>query len=152
MTIIVVLIALGLLLMLVEILLLPGINVAGIVGLAFCAGGVIVGFQQGTTQGFIALGAVVVGSVLMLVYALRASTWRRVALNEQIDSQAGPNVGQTVKVGDNGVTLSRIAPMGKAIIGGQTVEVSSIGELIDPQQPVVVVKVDANLIVVKPQN
>ena len=121
MTLIIILIALGLLLMLVELLLLPGINVAGIVGLAFCAGGVIVGFQQGTTQGITALAVVVIGSVVMLIYALRASTWRRVALNEQIDSQAGPNVGQTVKVGDNGITISRLAPMGKANIGGQTV-------------------------------
>ena len=152
MTLIIILIALGLLLMLVELLLLPGINVAGIVGLAFCAGGVIVGFQQGTTQGITALAVVVIGSVVMLIYALRASTWRRVALNEQIDSQAGPNGGQTVKVGDNGITISRLAPMGKANIGGQTVEVSTIGELIDPQQPVVVIKVEANLIIVKPQN
>ncbi|MBQ9469493.1 MAG: NfeD family protein [Bacteroidales bacterium] len=141
----------GILLLLVEILLLPGVNVAGIIGLLFMAAGVYVGYQQGPVQGHVALLFASVASVVMAVYALRPKTWRRVALQERIDSQAGPNMGSHVRVGDEGITLSRLAPMGKALIGEQTVEVSTVGELIDPQQPIVVVKVEEGRIVVKPK-
>ena len=151
MTFVIILIALGILMLLVEILLLPGVTVAGIIGLLFMAAGVYVGYQQGPIQGHVALLFGSVASVVMAVYVLRPRTWRRVALREHIDSQAGPNMGKRVQVGDTGTTLSRLAPMGKANIGGQTVEVSSIGQLIDPQQPIVVVKVEENRIIVKPQ-
>lgn len=151
MTFVIILIALGILMLLVEILLLPGVNVAGIIGLLFMAAGVYVGYQQGPIQGHVALLFGSVASVVMAVYVLRPRTWRRVELREHIDSQAGPNMGKRVQVGDTGTTLSRLAPMGKATIGGQTVEVSSIGQLIDPQQPIVVVKVEENRIIVKPQ-
>lgn len=150
MTWVVVLIFLGIVLLLVEILLIPGVNVAGIVGFILMAVGVYLAYTQlGTTSGHVALAIAAVSSIVMLVFALRANTWKRVTLNESIDSKAGVDYRQIIKTGDHGITLSRLAPMGKATINDQTVEVTAIGELIDQQQEVVVVKVEENKIIVK---
>lgn len=150
MTWVIILILLGLLLLLVEILLLPGINVAGVAGLILMAVGVYFAYDRlGTASGHIALAIAAVLSVVMLVFVLRAGTWKRVTLNESIDSKAGVDYNQLVKVGDEGKTISRLAPMGKAVINNQTVEVAAQGELIDPHVAIVVVKVEENKIIVK---
>lgn len=147
---VIVLIILGILLLLVEILLIPGVNVAGIAGFILMIIGVYLAYDRlGNMQGTIALIVAAVASVTMLVFALRANTWKRVTLNESIDSQAGVDYNNLVKKGDEGTTISRLAPMGKALINNQVVEVSAIGELIDQQKDIVVVKVEGNRIIVK---
>ena len=147
---VIVLIILGILLLLVEILLIPGVNVAGIAGFILMIIGVYLAYDRlGNMQGTIALIVAAVASVTMLVFALRANTWKRVTLNESIDSQAGVDYNNLVKKGDEGTTISRLAPMGKALINNQVVEVSAIGELIDQQKDIVVVKVEENRIIVK---
>ena len=47
------------------------------------------------------------------------------------------------------MTISRLAPSGKAIFNGETVEVASEHGLIDENREVVVVKVEGNKIFVK---
>ena len=44
-----------------------------------------------------------------------------------------------LKVGDRGVTLSRLAPMGKVDFGGRTYEAKSLDSFVDPRKEVEVV-------------
>lgn len=150
MTWVIVLVLLGILLLLVEILLLPGIHLAGVIGLILMVLGVFLAYNQlGVMQGTIALIVAAVVSVFMLILALRSKTWKRVTLHESVDSQAVIDYTTVVKPGDEGRTISRLAPMGKALINSVEVEVTAVGELIDQQQNIVVVKVEENRIIVK---
>ena len=54
-----------------------------------------------------------------------------------------------MKVGDRGVAISRIAPMGKVEIAGKYYEAKSVDVLIDQREQVEVVGFENNSIVVR---
>lgn len=144
------LIIIGLLLLFAEVFIIPGIGAAGILGLLSLVGSCVYAFWElGNLVGAIVTSCVLVLLVGLTVYVLRAKTWKRVSLNTNIDAKAIPEV--TVVVGDEGKTLTRLSPMGQAIIGGESLEVKALEGMINPNVEVVVVMIDDNKIYVKPK-
>ena len=77
---------------------------------------------------------------IIYVVSLRSKTWRRFSLKQKVDSSVMPEpVQQSVRVGDTGMTVSRLAPMGKVEIGGKIYEAKSMDSYIDPRREVEVV-------------
>ncbi len=149
MEIIISLILIGLVLMLIEILLIPGVGVAGILGVLSMVGSCYFTFAEyGTTVGLIYTGGVILLLLLIMVYVLRAKTWKRAALETNIDSKAVEDA--VVAVGDKGRTVTRLAPMGSARFGNYVVEVKAWEGMMDPNVDVEVVQVVENKIYVKP--
>lgn len=143
-------IIIGLLLLFAEILIIPGVGVAGILGILSLVGSCVYAFLEvGTTAGIITTVSVVVLLIVMTIYVLRAKTWKRISLNTNIDSKAISDV--KVSVGDSGKTITRLAPMGQAVIGGESTEVKALEGMIDSNVEVVVVMIDDNKIYVKPK-
>ena len=152
-TLIIILLALGFLLLLLELLVLPGIGVAAVGGFALLGIAVWqVYAQYGSVAGSWTLGAIVVASVVLIWFALRSKTWSRVALKSEIDGKSDGQPDVPIQVGDKGVTVSRLAPAGKALINNDYFEVRTFGELIDPDKNVEVVKIEFRTIYVKPVN
>lgn len=148
MGLVITLIIVGLLLLFAEILIIPGVGVAGILGLLSLAGSCVYAFLEiGNTAGIIVTAVLSVLLVALTVYVLRAKTWKRVSLSTNIESKAVAEV--TVSVGDEGKTLTRLAPMGQALIGEDPVEVKALEGMIDPDLDIVVVMIDDNKIYVK---
>lgn len=148
MGLVITLIIVGLLLLFAEILIIPGVGVAGILGLLSLAGSCVYAFLEiGNTAGIIVTAVLSVLLVALTVYVLRAKTWKRVSLSTNIESKAVAEV--TVSVGDEGKTLTRLAPMGQALIGDDSVEVKALEGMIDPDMDIVVVMIDDNKIYVK---
>lgn len=149
MAIVVFLMGLAIGLILLEIFLLPGITLAGIGGFLFAVGGIAYAYHLGAWTGNVTL----IGSVLVFagifVWMLRARSFNRVALKTDVDSRLTSCREQGIRPGDEGITLSRLAPIGKARINGVTVEAKSQEELIDEKTPVVVLRVDGYNVVVK---
>ena len=86
---IIVLILVGLVLIFAEILLIPGIGIAGILGLLSMGGSCFYAFNQmGTTAGAIVTVINAVLIVALSVWVLRAKTWKKFTLNTNIDSKA----------------------------------------------------------------
>ena len=83
------------------------------------------------------------------VWLLRSKSFSRVALKTDVDSRLVSSRDLGIIPGDEGLTLSRLAPIGKARINGIMVEAKSMDELIDENTPVEVVRVDSNNIIVK---
>ena len=69
-----------------------------------------------------------------------------------IDSKLVSSRDLGIVPGDEGLTLSRLAPIGKARINGITVEAKSMDELIDENTPVEVIRVDGYNVIVKIKN
>ena len=122
------LILLGIFLFLIEFLLIPGVTVAGIGGLILVTAGIYIAFNaHGVDMGLITLGVTIVSSVIILAFSLRSRTWKRVMLNTNIDSKAneGPLEG-SIKPGDKGETVTRLAPVGRVRVNEIVMDAKSI--------------------------
>lgn len=141
--------AVAIVLILLEIFLLPGITVAGIGGFLFAVGGIIYAYTVGEWLGHTALILSLVTFGGAFVWLLRSKSFNRVALKTDINSKLVSSQELGIKTGDEGITLSRLAPMGKARFNGITVEAKVMDELIDEGTHVEVIRVDGNNVVVK---
>ena len=143
-------ILLGIIFLLAEIFLLPGITISGIAGFIFLIGGIAYAYMyMGTMAGNMTLiisAFLIMGSFL---YFIKSKSLRRISLTTNIDSKVDMSDLQKIKVGDVGITQSRLNPMGKVFINDLTVEAKSIdGQMIDEDTEVIVKKIDwANIIV-----
>jgi membrane-bound ClpP family serine protease len=147
---IITLILVGLVLIFAEILLVPGVGIAGILGLLSLGGSCFYAFTQlGTTAGTIVTAVNVVVLVAFTIWILRAKTWRRMALQTEIQSKAVPTESSVLSVGDKGKTITRLAPMGTVRFGELVVEVKALEGMIDPDVDVQVVLIEDNKIYVE---
>lgn len=151
-TLIIIFLIAGLLLMLLEILVVPGATVVGILG--FIAIGISVWqayAAHGTPEGHYFLLGAILFTILLLYFALKSNTWRKAMLGSEVKSKVNVIEAGMVKPGDEGKTISRLAPIGKALINNEYYEVHSLGEYVDPQTPIVVIRVEFSKIIVKPK-
>ena len=143
MGLVITLIVVGLILILAEILLIPGVGVAGILGLLAMGGSCYYSFYEfGNTIGFIVTAANSVLLVATLIYVLRAKTWKRMALETNIDSKAVEDDSTYVSLGDKGVAVTRLAPMGTARFGDRVTEVKAVEGIVDPGSEIEVVMIE----------
>ncbi len=147
--IILVLIALGIIFLLLELLVIPGTTFIGIIGLVALILGVYQTFTiYGTGWGVFALIGTSLFSIAMLVLSLRSKTWTKAMLSTSIDSKMD-QVKQNFHVGDEGISSSRLTPMGKARFGDDFIEVSTFGDFLDPEVKIRIVEIKNNKVFVE---
>lgn len=71
------------------------------------------------------------------------------SLNTEVSGTVDVPKDTQVSVGQRGVTVSRLAPIGTARFGDKTLEVKSLDGLIDPNTEVEVVEVNGETISVR---
>jgi len=131
---IVLLIALGVLFLVAELVLLPGVSVGALLALVCYGSSVWLAFRDyGLAAACVAAAVIVALSLAATFFSLRAKTWQRFSLRQQIDSSSAPLPEENLKVGDRGTTLSRLSPMGKVEIGGRIYEAKSLDAYVDPR-------------------
>ncbi len=147
---IVLLVLVGLVLLLLEVLVIPGTTVAGIIGFLLLGGGIWMAFDSfGTNGGLIAIAATLVALGPVFFLAFRSRTWNKLMLKENIESKVDSFEGFVPSVGDKGIALSRLAPMGKVIINDREYEARAQNSYIDEKSTVEVINVESNKIIVK---
>ncbi len=148
--IIVLLVVAAIVLFLVELFVVPGISIAGIL-----AGGCIIfanyyAFANlGTMGGIITLLVSAIGCIGSLVWFMRSKTLDRLSLKTDITGTVDRTAEQSVKVGDTGLTTTRLALVGQADIAGHLVEVNSADGFLDEKTPVVVTRITNGTIFVR---
>ena len=149
---IILLIVLGILLFVVEFLLVPGVTIAGIGGAVLMGIAVYMSYKtHGNTVGNYTLIATLILTIGGFAYALRAKTWRRLMLKKDIEGKVEVGLEkETIKVGDRGEAITRMAPVGKVLINGLVVEGKSQRGFLDQHTPVEVLKVLNTQVIVKP--
>ena len=144
------LIVAGIVFLLLEILVVPGSTVVGLFGLGLVIGGVVISFNHyGVEAGIFTLAGTLVVSLLGIGIALRSNTWKKAMHSSSIDGRVNVVEPDKVVKGDEGISITRLNPMGKAMIGDDYYEVKSKDNLIPENTPIVVVKVEGNRIIVK---
>lgn len=146
---VVVFMLLGIFFFLLEIFLLPGITVSGLAGVAFVALSVWWAFENiGMTAGWITLAGGLVAFVFAIWAFLKMKVIERVSLTKEIDGVANPLEHISVSVGDKGVTVTRMAPIGMVRINGSDFEAKSDDGLLDRGTEVVVTEANAHQVIV----
>lgn len=135
-------------LILLEIFMLPGM-IAGAIGGLFAVGGIIYAYMVDQWVGNLTLIASLVIFVIAFAWLLRSKSFNRVALKTDVDSRLTSSRDLGIVPGDEGITISRLAPIGKARIKDILVEAKSLDELIDEKTAIEVIRVDGYNVIVK---
>ncbi len=148
--IVVSLILAGIVFLLLEILVVPGATVVGLLGVVLVVAGNVISFNNyGTETGVITILLTLVVSMVSIGIALRSRTWKRAMHSSALEGRVNVIEADKVLKGDEGISITRLNPMGKALIKEDYYEVSSKDNLIPENTPIEVVKVEGNKIIVK---
>ena len=150
--IIIVLIIAAVILFLVELFVIPGISVAGFASLGCIIYANYYAFANlGTGAGFITLVVSGVACIGSLVWFMRSKTLDKIALKKDITSKIDKSAAEKVKVGDTGITITRLAQIGNAEINGNIIEVKTLEGLLNEKTPVIVTRITDGIIYVEKQ-
>uniref|UniRef100_UPI003217F7A3 NfeD family protein n=1 Tax=uncultured Draconibacterium sp. TaxID=1573823 RepID=UPI003217F7A3 len=148
---IILLILLGLVLLLIEFAVIPGVTIAGIGGFLLLAGSVYIAFSElGTLAGFITLTVVLIASPMLIFYFFKSRTGKKMILEKNIEGKVEQVNKEKLHIGDVGKTIGRLAPMGKVKVNNEVVEAQSTGMFIDQNTEIKVIKIESNKIIVEP--
>ena len=151
--IIIFLILVGILLLMLEFAVIPGVTVAGIGGALMLLTAVFLAFKSyGIGIGFATLGFVLLITPVLFYNFLKSKAGKKMILDSAIIGRSTEIKANTIHPGDEGVTISRLAPIGKARINGEVVEAKSISGILDPHTRVRVVELLKTQIIVEPVN
>lgn len=145
---IVFLLLIGMILVLAEILVVPGVGVVGIIGGLLMLLGIYFSYQIDTLSGHICLGSSAAFSLVSAYLALRTDTWDRFSLKDEVKGKVNNVDLARIVVGALGKTVSKLSPAGQALINDQLVEVHSKQGVIENNCNIEVVKVQQNKIIV----
>lgn len=147
---VILLIGIGLLLVIVELIFVPGTTIIGILGFILTAIGIWIGYAAlGTDTGHVILAITVLIGGLAIFYSFRSDSWARFALKEQNKGRVNEEYQHTLQVGEEGKTISALRPQGTAIFADRHHEVQTQGEFLAPNTPVRIIKLNQNKIIVE---
>lgn len=147
---VIILVAVGVALLVVELFLIPGIGLAGIAGAASLVAGVICAYIFiNATAGHVVLCSSVVLCAVAIYLFVRCRTLDKMALKENINSKVDLIDGTDIEVGNRGKTISRLAPMGKVRIGQIEIEAKSADVFIEDGVEVEVIALEGNKVIVR---
>ena len=151
-SLIIALILVGIILILIEIFITPGI-IVGTIGFILLGIGVYGGYNTlGSSTGNVILISSSVFVAIALFFSFRDGAWNRFASKDTIIGKAN-NLDQiSVNVGDTGITISALRPSGTASINDQKVEVIADGDFIPANQTIEVVQRIDHKIFIKKRN
>lgn len=152
------LIVVGLILVVLEIFIIPGFGITGIIGLLLILGGVFLAadnFAQGVL--YLLITFLTVGLLVYIgVKTGRLSRlWGKISLGEKQNTQEGyiaPKTDYVKYVGKTGTALTHMRPAGAADIEGERVDVVTEGSYIEKGAKIKVISVEGTRIIVRKDN
>ena len=149
--IILALLIIGLALIVVEVVFIPGTTIVGIVGVVFAGAGIIFSYRHfGSETGlYILLGTVTVTAVA-LYFSFRSEAWSRFANKSTMEGKVNEGMTALLQLGDEGVSVSTLKPMGTAKFASGQFEVKTLGDYVDVGTKVKIVHIEPSQIIVKP--
>jgi membrane-bound ClpP family serine protease len=151
--IVIALLLIGIALLMAELIFIPGTTVVGLLGLIFSIVGVVISYQHfGSTIGFYVLMVTLAALVVAVFYSFRTGAWTRFSLKSSMNSRVNEGIMATVHIGDEGITISTLRPIGKAQFHDKTFEVKTSGNYIDQGEKVKIVQIESHQITVETIN
>jgi membrane-bound ClpP family serine protease len=149
-TTVILLIGIGLVLIIVELIFVPGVTIVGILGFILIAVGIWISYAAlGTETGHMVLATSVLAGGLALFFSFRSDAWSRFALKGSIKSRVNEENPHLLEVGEEGRTISALRPQGTAMFKERHHEVQTAGTFLPPNTPIRIIKIVANKITVE---
>ncbi|MFN7261783.1 MAG: NfeD family protein [Cyclobacteriaceae bacterium] len=147
------LVVFGLILVVAEVIFVPGTTVVGIIGFCFLVVGVGLSFKYfGSEVGWVMLGTTSVACGGLLYFSFTTNMWSRFSLKSSNKSKVNEGELDQLLVGMEGTTISALRPIGKAELNNQIVEVKTNGDYLDSGSRIRVIKIVSNQIIIEPIN
>ncbi|GMQ31012.1 NfeD family protein [Algoriphagus confluentis] len=144
------LLIIGLILLLVEVLFIPGTTIVGILGFVVSLVGVIYAFSQfGYETAIWVTSIAAIANLAAVWYGFSSGVWNKFSLKSSMTGGAFDGRTQGLQVGMKGKAVSDIKPIGKALFGDQMFEVKSESGFLEAGKDVEIIKVETNKIIVK---
>ena len=138
------------LLLVVEVVFIPGFGVTGLLGVLSMVGAIFYSFFLiGSLAGWVTLAVACVICISLFLWALYGNSLDKVALKKNIDSTVKEGEEGKFVVGDKGVARTRLALIGEAEINGEIVEVKSESGFVDEGAEIEIVRLSADTDFVK---
>lgn len=144
------LLIIGLILLLIEVLFIPGTTIVGILGLGITLAGIVYAFVSYDSEtAYWIIGTAAILNLIAVWYGFSSGVWNRFSLKSSM--QGGAFDGRTLglSVGMIGKAVSDIKPIGKAEFGDTSYEVKSEDGFIEVGREVSIIKIENNKIIVK---
>jgi membrane-bound ClpP family serine protease len=149
--IIIMLLILGVILLLVEFMLIPGISIAGVGSLLSFGGAVYFAFRYfGSIAGFVVLLLILIAVPTFLYFLFKGKAMKPMMLSTNIEGKMKNIEEGLINLGDEGETIGRLAPAGRAKINGINLEVRTTGQFVDQHTKIKVLKIEGNSVYVEP--
>ncbi len=147
----------GLVLLIMEIFVIPGFGICGVLGIASIIGAVICvapSFSVAMLQLAIALAVAALLVAISLKCGRTRRVWSRLILKDATSTAGGyvsppPTINHLV--GKTGVALTDLRPSGAALIEGKRTDVLTEGSFVKRGTAVKVIRVEGSGVVVEPQ-
>ncbi|HKM94976.1 MAG TPA: NfeD family protein [Prolixibacteraceae bacterium] len=150
---VILLLLLGIVLVVVEFMLIPGLSIAGIGALLTFGASVYLSFKYwGNFAGFVALAVILIFVPILLYLLFKGRAVKPMMLESEISGKVETVDTDKIHVGDIGITIGRLAPIGNVKINGSTAEARSKGIYIDQKTKIKVIKIEGNTVIVEPIN
>lgn len=159
------LVGLGLLLLALEIFVIPGFGVTGLLGLLGCGAGLFLTFLgrypapadlwRAGVMLLLSLVVVGLGTTVMLLVLPGTTLWARLQLATRLAPQPEETPVPGVlpyapELGMEGITLTPLRPSGIGLFAGKRLDILSEGEYLPAQTAVKIIRVEGNHLVVRP--
>ncbi|MDR7131721.1 membrane-bound ClpP family serine protease [Algoriphagus sp. 4150] len=144
------LLLIGLILLLAEVLFVPGTTVVGIFGLAVSLAGVVYAFLSFDAEvAWWITSMAVILNLAAIVYGFSSGVWNRFSLKSAMQGGAFDGRTEALQIGMSGITISDLKPVGKASFEDVVYEVKSENGFIPVGTDVIIIKIENNKILVK---
>jgi membrane-bound serine protease (ClpP class) len=153
---------LGVILLLIEIFIIPGFGIVGILGIILMISGLFLGMLPSSfmnDSNFVSLAIIQLASTFIasaiVIYILskvlpKTKVFNRLILNDALSSKSGSVVKPSLEnlTGTGGKAITDLRPSGLALINGNRVDVVTEGDYINHDSDIVVKKVEGSKVVV----
>lgn len=151
--IIILIIVFGLFLFILEFFVFPGITIAGIGGFIFTAGGIFLVYDgYGASYGNWALFGTFISFIVIIAIMLKSKALNRLSLDTELKGKVETVDEKLINEGDEAISITRLNPIGKAMVNNEIVEAKCPGQFIDQDTRLIVKEVHKTFIIVKPLN
>lgn len=140
----------GLILVIVEVIFIPGTTFVGVAGFVSMLVGVSLTFKYfGAETGWTTLGGATAASGILLYISFRTDVWKKFALKSSIDSKVNEVEPTKFAIGMEGIATSALRPFGNGEFAGNTAEVRTSGEYVESGNRIRIIRLMSNQIIVE---
>lgn len=141
----------GISLIIVEIIFVPGTTVVGFIGLFIGAYGVYRSYElYGVDTGHMVLAISLTAALAATLLSFKSGAWKKFSNKSTMATPVNKDLTSNLDIGKEGVSISSLKPIGKAEFDNKEYEVTSLGNFVEENQPIKIIKLERNKVFVEP--